>query len=187
MNKVYEFLANGCEEVEALTTVDVLRRAGVETVMVSISGNDSIVGAHGVEIKCDARIEDVDMSDATMMLLPGGLPGATNLRDHAGVNAALMAQAKKGGKIGAICAAPMVLGALGLLRGKKATCYPGFEQYLEGAEYTGDVYTVDGNIITGNGPAGTMPYAYAILEMMGEKDTAAQLREGMMFNRLMQG
>ncbi len=184
MIKVYEFMADGLEEVEALTTVDVLRRAGVEIVTVSISGSESIVGAHGVEIRCDAQIESCDTSDATMLLLPGGLPGATNLQEHPGVAAALTAQAARGGLIGAICAAPMVLGGLGLLRGKHATCYPGFENELEGAVYTADVYTVDGNIITGNGPAATMPYAYAILRMLGLEDKAKQLSQGMMFNTL---
>lgn len=185
MAKIYEFIANGSEEIEALTTVDVLRRAGLELITVSISGSECIDGAHGVTIKCDTTIEEADLSDADMLLLPGGLPGATNLLEHNDVREALMKQAEKGGKIGAICAAPMVLGDLGLLNGKKATCYPGFEKYLTGAEYTHDVYTIDGNIITGEGPAATLPYAYAIAEMFAGKEVADGLREGMMFNHLM--
>lgn len=184
MAKVYEFMANGAEEIEALTTVDVLRRAGVEVVMVSVTGGISFTGAHGIEIQCDTTIEQASFGDADMLLLPGGLPGATNLLEHQGVREALSRHAADGGRIGAICAAPMVLGDLGLLRGKRATCYPGFEKYMDDAEYTADVYTVDGNIITGCGPAATLPYAYAILEMLGLKDSADDQREGMMFNRL---
>lgn len=185
MIKVYEFVANGSEEIETLTVVDVLRRAGVCCQTVSITGTKEVEMSHGVKMECDLTIEDADLSDADMLLLPGGLPGATNLNDHEGVRAAIMKQAEAGKKYGAICAAPLVLGGLGLLKGKKATCYPGFEDQMTGAEYTADVYTIDGNVITGCGPSATLPYAYAILEMLGEKEKADALREGMMFNRLM--
>ena len=184
MAKVYQFRADGTEEIEALTTIDVLRRGGVEALMVSITGSEYITSSHGIEIKCDMTIEEADLRDADFLLLPGGLPGSTNLLEHTGVREALMKQAADGGRIGAICAAPMVLGDLGLLRGKRATCYPGFEKYMDGADYTEDIFTVDGNVITGCGPAATLPYAYAILEMLTDKETADGLREGMMFNRL---
>ncbi len=186
MAKVYEFMANGTEEIEALTVIDVLRRGGVDARMVSITGSEYIESSHGIVIKCDTTIEQADLSDADFLLLPGGLPGSTNLLEHEGVREALMKQAADGKRIGAICAAPMVLGDLGLLRGKRATCYPGCEKYMDGAEYTQDIFTVDGNIITGCGPAATLPYSYAILEMLTDKDTAEGLKEGMMFNRLMQ-
>lgn len=185
MAKVYEFIANGSEEIEALTVVDVLRRAGVDTVTVSITGSKEVTMSHGVKIFCDTTIEDADLSDADMLLLPGGLPGATNLNEHEGVRRAMLQQWEKGGKVGAICAAPLVLGSLGILRGKKATCYPGFEDQMTGAEYTADVFTVDGNVITGCGPAATLPYSYAILEMLGYGNEAVQLREGMMYNKLL--
>ena len=185
MAKVYEFLANGTEEVEALTVIDVLRRAGVDAVMVSTTGSDTFSSSHNIEVKCDVKIEDCDFSDADMLLIPGGMPGSTNLLAHEGVLKAVAEHAAKGKKYGAICAAPMVLGHLGLLDGKKATCYPGFEDTMKGATPTGDVYTIDGNCITGCGPAATLPYSYAILEMLGMKAEADQLREGMMFNRLM--
>ncbi len=185
MAKVYEFIANGSEEIEALTVVDVLRRAGVDTVTVSITGSKEVTMSHGVKIFCDTTIEDADLSDADMLLLPGGLPGATNLNEHEGVRRAMLQQWEKGGKVGAICAAPLVLGSLGILRGKKATCYPGFEYQMTGAEYTADVFTVDGNVITGCGPAATLPYSYAILEMLGYGNEAVQLREGMMYNKLL--
>ena len=185
MAKVYEFIANGTEEIEALTVVDVLRRAGVEIQTVSITGEKEAVLSHGVKIECDTTIENADTTDADMLLLPGGLPGATNLNEHEGVRKAMLAQYEAGKKVGAICAAPLVLGSLGILKGKKATCYPGFEDQMTGAEYTAEVFTIDGNVITGCGPAATLPYSYAILEMLGYDKEASALREGMMFNKLM--
>lgn len=184
MAKIYQFMANGTEEIEALAAVDILRRGGMDVVTVSITGSEFINAAHGVTIKCDARIEDTDCSDADMIMLPGGMPGASNLLQHEGVREALVKQNNAGKKIGAICAAPMVLGDLGILNGKRATCYPGFEQYLTGAEYTHELFTQDGNVITGEGPAATFPYAYAILEMFAEKDVVESIKEGMMFNHL---
>ena len=185
MIKAYEFIANGTEEIEALTVVDVLRRAGVDIKTVSINDTEEVVMSHGTKMTCDLAFADADLSDADMLLLPGGLPGAYNLNDHEGLREALVKHAKAGKKYGAICAAPLVLGGLGLLEGKKATCYPGFEDQMIGATYTADVYTVDGNVITGCGPAATLPYSYAILEMFGLSQEADALREGMMFNRLM--
>jgi len=185
MTKVYEFLAEGFEEVEALLPVDVLRRAGVEVRTVSVGDALRVESAHHVGIVADMMFADSDFADATMLLLPGGLPGATNLRDHGGLCDLLRRHAAEGKKIGAICAAPMVLGTLGLLRGRRATCYPGFEKYLDGAEYTAELFTVDGNITTGEGPAATFPYAYAIAEMLTSKSTADSLREGMMYKHLM--
>lgn len=185
MAKVYEFLANGFEDIEALAPVDILRRGGVDIKTVSITGSELVETAHGVTLKADLTIEEADLSDADMLLLPGGLPGATNLNDHEGVRKALLAQAAKGGRIGAICAAPLVLGSLGLLEGKSATCYPGFEKYMTGANYTRELFTIDGNIITGEGPAATLPYAYAILGFFADAATVEGLKEGMMYNHLM--
>ncbi len=185
MLKVYEFIANGSEEIEALTVVDVLRRAGIDIKTVSINDTEIVELSHGTKIICDLVFKDADLSDADMLLLPGGLPGAYNLNEHAGVRDAMTKQAEAGKKFGAICAAPLVLGSLGLLNGKKATCYPGFEDQMTGATYTAEIYTIDGNVITGCGPAATLPYSYAILEMLGEKEKADALREGMMFNKLM--
>ena len=108
MAKVYEFIANGTEEIEALTVVDVLRRAGVDIKTVSITGSNEAVQSHGVKIQCDTTIESADFSDADMLLLPGGLPGATNLNDHEGVRKAMLSQYESGKKLGAICAAPLV-------------------------------------------------------------------------------
>lgn len=185
MAKVYEFIANGTEEIEALTVVDVLRRGGVEIQTVSINDTEYAELAHGVTVKCDMKISDADFSDADMLLLPGGLPGTNYLNAHEGVRSAVMAHYESGKKLGAICAAPIILGGLGILNGRKATCYPGCEDQLIGAEYTHELVTIDGNIITGEGPAATLPYAYAVLEMFADKSVVDGLKEGMMFNHLM--
>ena len=165
MAKVYVFLANGFEDVEALIPVDVLRRGGVEVITVSITGDSQVVEtAHNVQIVADAMIEDCDFSDADLLFLPGGMPGASNLYGHEGVRQVVLAQAKAGKKVAAICAAPaVVLAQLGILDGKRATCYPGFEQLLAKADYTADLVTVDGNITTAEGPAAAFPFAYELL------------------------
>ena len=185
MAKVYEFLADGFEEVEALAPVDIFRRAGVDIETVSVTGSQIVMSAHNVGIKADWLFEETDLSDADVLMLPGGLPGATNLNDHEPLKAALKAQAEKGGYVAAICAAPLVLGGLGLLNGKNATCYPGFEIYMKGALYTKQLYTIDGNIITGEGPAASFPYAYAILGLLIGEENVEPIREGMMYNHLM--
>lgn len=185
MAKIYQFIADGSEEIESLAVVDILRRGGVDIKTVSINDTCEVTLSHGVKVLADLTFAEADLSDADMLLLPGGLPGATNLQAHAGVCKALTEQAAKGGKIGAICAAPMVFGSLGLLKGRKATCYPGFEKYLDGAEYTHELFTVDGNIITGEGPAATLPYAYKILSMFVGEEKTKELQDGMMYTHLM--
>ena len=185
MAKVYEFLATGFEDIEALIPLDIMRRAGIDFKTVSITGDLYVESAHGVSIKADMLIEDADMSDADLIMLPGGLPGATNLNAHNGVKKAIIEQNARGKMIGAICAAPMVLGGIGLLQGRRATCYPGFEKYLEGAEYTHELCTVDGNITTGEGPAAALPYAYTLLAALTDRQTADQVAEGMMYKHLM--
>ena len=182
MAKAYEFLANGFEEIEALAPVDILRRAGIEVKTVSISNDVMVTSSHGVEVKADVAFDDCDFSDADLLLIPGGMPGAKNIDEHKGVKAALLKQADAGKLVGAICAGPMVLGHLGLLRGKRATCYPGFDTELEGAEYTAAPVTVDGNIITGKGPGASMMYAYTIVEMMMGESIVAELKDSMMYN-----
>ena len=138
MAKVYQLMADGFEEIEALAPVDILRRGEVDIQMVSITGTELVTSAHGVVIKTDVLFENADLTDADLLILPGGMPGASNLNSHEGVRKALIEQVNKGRKVGAICAAPMVLGSIGVLKGKRATCYPGFEKYLDGAQYTGE-------------------------------------------------
>ncbi len=175
MAKVYVFLANGFEDVEALIPVDVLRRGGVDVVTVSVTGDSQVVTtAHNVQIVADAMIEDCDFSDADLLFLPGGMPGASNLYEHAGVRQAVLAQAQAGKKVAAICA-----------DGKRATCYPGFEKLLTKAHYTADLVTVDGNITTAEGPAAAFPFAYELLSQLVSKEVSDQIAEGMRFKHLM--
>ena len=181
---VFIHLATGFEEVEALTAADLLRRAGVETALVSVTGEKTVEGAHGFRIEADMLFEDADYSDCELIVLPGGMPGTKNLAAHRGLCDKIKEFNENGRLIAAICAAPMVFGSLGLLEGKRATCYPGCEETMIGADYTKELVTIDGNIITGEGPAAAFPYAYTILEILAGKDVADQLREGMMFNHL---
>ena len=189
MAKVYVFLADGFEDVEALIPIDVLRRGGVDVITVSTTEFPLVESAHGVSIEADIQFDQSDYSDADLLMLPGGMPGASNLFAHDGVCEALKAQFEAGKKIAAICASPaVVLAPLGILDGKKATCYPGFEEALAqtAAKYTGDLVTVDGNITTGEGPAAAFPYAYELLTQLVDKQTSDQIAEGMRFKHLME-
>ncbi|MDE6808228.1 MAG: DJ-1/PfpI family protein [Prevotella sp.] len=187
MAKVYVFLANGFEDIEALIPVDVLRRGGVEVVTVSVvEGSQIVETSHRVQVMADAMFGDCDFSDADLLVLPGGMPGASNLNNHEGVRQALLKQNAAGKRVAAICAAPLVLGGLGILRGKQATCYPGFEQTLEGATYTGELCTTDGNVTTGEGPAAAFPFAYELLKQLKDADTAHQVATGMRYIHLME-
>ena len=186
MAKVYVFLANGFEDVEALIPVDVLRRGGVDVVTVSTTDSETVESAHSVGIRADVMFDDCDFSDADLLMLPGGMPGASNLYAHEGVCQVLQAQFEAGKKISAICAAPaVVLAQLGILDGKQATCYPGFEQMFTTADYTGELVTVDGQITTAEGPAAAFPYAYELLSQLVDEQTADQIAEGMRFKHLM--
>ena len=186
MAKVYQFMANGFEDIEALIPVDVLRRGGVDIQTVSITDSNIVESAHGVQMVTDLTFEEADLKDADLLMLPGGMPGATNLNAHEGLKKALVEQAEAGKMVAAICAAPLVLGGLGILKGKRATCYPGFEQTLDGATYTADLWTIDGNIITGEGPAAAFPYAYSLLALLVSEEKAAEVAEGMRYLHLME-
>lgn len=139
MAKVYEFISNGTEEVEALIPVDVLRRAGADVCIVSTTGDLEVTTAHNVRIITDALIEDFEgFDDAYLLMIPGGLPGAENLCNHPLVREAIKKQYDNGKLVSAICAGPMIFGSLGISKGKRCTCYPGFEDYLDGATYTAE-------------------------------------------------
>jgi DJ-1 family protein len=187
MAKVYEFLANGFEEVEALAPVDILRRGGVEVKMVSITGSNLVESSHGVVVKADLLFENItDFSDADLLMLPGGMPGSKNLNEHEGVRKALKEQFEKGKRVAAICAAPLVLASVGLLKGKKATIYPGMESYLgEDAEYTGALVQEDGNVTTGAGPAASFPYGYKLLSYFLPAEKVEEIKKGMIYDRLL--
>lgn len=179
MGTVYVFFADGFEEMEAFTSVDVLRRAGLNVVMVTVTPDEIVRGAHGISVLCDKNIANCDFYDASLLLLPGGLPGATTLDECEDLRKLLLKFAQENKPIAAICAAPMILGKLGLLKGKKATCYPGFDKYLDGAEYTGAMVEKDGNFITGKGPGAAIKFALAVAEHLVGREKVKELEEAM--------
>lgn len=181
---IYAFLATGFEEVEALGPIDVCRRAGLSVKTVSIMDELTVTGAHGVPVVADSLFADNDYTDADLLFLPGGMPGAANLDAHAGLRKVILAHHAAGKALAAICAAPMVYGNLGLGKDKKMTCYPGFESYLKGATYTAALVERDGLLFTGKGPAAALALGYALVEHFCGTDTADQLRQGMMYNDL---
>jgi 4-methyl-5(b-hydroxyethyl)-thiazole monophosphate biosynthesis len=175
MKKAFVHFAEGFEEIEALTIVDVLRRANIETEMVSITGHRQIAGAHGIKIIADRIFEDVNYTEAAIVILPGGMPGSKNLQDHIGLRKVLEERAANEMPIAAICAAPMVLGKLGILNGKDAVCYPGFEEHLKGANIKNNLALKSGNIITGRGPGAAINFALEIVATLKDKETADTL------------
>jgi 4-methyl-5(b-hydroxyethyl)-thiazole monophosphate biosynthesis len=173
---VYMFLADGFEEVEALCPLDVLRRAGVEVTTVGV-GKDMIRGAHGICVLAD--IPDVMYRDPSpeMIILPGGMPGAANLDACKTVDAALKAASRKGAYMAAICAAPFVLGKRGLLEGKRAVCYPGFEDELAGAEIEKTATVVrDGNVVTAKGMGAAFEFGLELVRCLCDDETAERIR-----------
>lgn len=182
MNKIYLFLADGFEPVEALAPVDVMRRAGLQVVTTSIMGRRDVVSAHGVTVLADALFEDCDFSDADALVLPGGSVGTDNLSAHAPLRALLQRAAVEGKLLAAICAAPMVLGRAGLLNGRSATCYPGCEGELTGAVYTAAAVEEDNNIITACGPGASFDFGFAIVKRFCGEEAVALIRSQMQFN-----
>lgn len=178
---VYLFLAEGFEEIEALAPLDILRRAGIEVETVSITDNQVVIGSHGVPMLADRILPALDWDDAEMIILPGGLPGSTNLDACEGLREGIMKLHAEGKPLAAICAAPQVYGHLGILKGVRATCYPGVETELEGAQYTAAKVEQDGQFITGNGPGAAMEFGYVIAESIKGKDAILPLRKGMMY------
>lgn len=177
---IHVLLADGFEEIEALSTVDILRRAELNVCMVSIMGRLQVVGAHGIKVEADSLLQADTLDKSELIVLPGGMPGAKNLHDNEQLGRALLAQNEAGRPIAAICAAPYVLGELGILQGRRATCYPGFEGHLHGATVTGELVERDGLIVTGKGPAAANPFALALVEMLAGTDAALQVAQGML-------
>lgn len=182
MQKVYVFLAEGFEEIEGLTVVDILRRAGIETVMVSIGTNRCVRGSHGITVEADILFEEVEREEALMYVLPGGMPGTRHLAEHKGLMALLVQEAQAGKKLAAICAAPGVLGELGLLNGQKASCYPGFEEKLTGAIVSEDAVSVSGNFTTSRGMGTAIPFALALTEQLAGRETAENLGKSIIWS-----
>lgn len=175
------FLAEGFEESEALLPLDILRRGGLDAITVSVTSDRIVKSSHGVQVVADALISEISVEDVQMIILPGGLPGATNLDECQALDKMIMDFASKGKCLAAICAAPMVYGKRGLLRGKKATCYPGFDKYLDGAEYTGALVECVDNFILGKGPAAAAEFGFAILEKLAGREKANEVRKGMLY------
>lgn len=177
--KVYVFLSDGFEEIEALTAIDVLRRAELDVEVVSITGQEKITGAHNVPIISDSLFRDGAYEDAALLLLPGGMPNAGTLSEHQGLKDLVKSFVQAERYVAAICAAPIVLGKQGLLKGRKATCYPGFESLLEGAILTDQQVVQDGRIITANGPGAAMNFALAVVELLCGADKVVELKKAM--------
>ena len=176
---VYVFLANGFEEIEALATVDMLRRAEIEVVTAGVGGK-CIIGTHNIEVKADICACETELSDKLEgIVLPGGMPGTVNLEENEFVQRAIDFAAEKGLLIGAICAAPSVLGHKGLLKNKKATAFPGFEKELSGALVSEDFVVRDGNIITSKGAGATINFALEIVGYFKGEETKRKLRDAM--------
>lgn len=182
MKKVYVFLAEGFEEMEAVTPTDLLRRIGVDAKLVSVTGSRAVTGAHGVTYQADLLFEEIE-ADADMLILPGGMPGTTNLQAHEGLTQLLCRQNAAHKWVCAICAAPMVLGALGILQGRHATIYPGMEAHLIGATPLTDEVVVDGNIVTSRAPGTAIPFALTLAELLTDEKTAAALTEDLVYRK----
>lgn len=182
MNESFLFLARGFEEIEALTAVDVLRRAGIPVKTVSITSALQVEGAHGVVVNADLIFDNTLFKSPEWLILPGGMPGATNLYEFAPLQGLLRRQAEsEKGRIAAICAAPaVVLGQLGLLKGVKATCYPGFEEQLEGAEVVPAPVVTDGKFVLANGPSTALQWALTIVKETKGTEVAVQIANGML-------
>jgi len=179
MKKVYVFFAEGFEEIEAITPVDVLRRAGIDVTTVSVTGKRQVLGSHNIEIITDALFDEIKSKPADMLILPGGMPGALNLNNNKELKELIKEYSEKGKQISAICAAPMVLGEMGLLKSKTATCYPGFENHLKGADVSSNPVEISENIVTGKGVGAAMKFALQLVNQLTDKKTADELAKKM--------
>ena len=183
MAKVYAFLAEGLEEVECLAVVDVLRRSEVDVTMVSITGAMEVTGSHGIRFMADALFEEVNPNVADVLFLPGGMPGTNNLKAHEGLREAIERANKQGRRVAAICAAPSVLGSMGLLKGRTATCYPGFEEQLTGVSYTSQGVVTDGNITTGRGLGYALDLGLELIRLLQGPQQAQKIAAAIQYSR----
>lgn len=176
------FLATGFEETEAILTVDILRRCGLSVQTVSVTGDRLVTGSHQIIVKADALLSETDIQNSEALILPGGMPGAINLQQSKQLSDALSKQCDQGRIVAAICAAPLVLGELGLLIGKRATCYPGFENHLKGACLCNEPVVQDGTTICGRGPATIPEFAFLIASNFVSLEVVQNVRKGMLFD-----
>ena len=183
MSKIGIFLANGCEEIEALTVVDVARRAGIEVVMISISDTLQIQGAHNIIFKAEVIAKEADFDSLDGIVLPGGMPGTIHLGESAYVQEVIRKFAEEGKLVSAICAAPSVLGQAGLLQGKSATCYPGFEEQLLGAEAKTDSVVVDKTMITSRSMATAILFSLEIVRYFMGDEKVTELSNSLVMSK----
>ncbi|MDR2954675.1 MAG: DJ-1/PfpI family protein [Prevotella sp.] len=178
MKTIFVFLTTGFEEIEALGTIDILRRAELNVKSVSLTDSKQVTSSRNVTVIADMMFDEADFSQAEMLVLPGGTP---KFNEHEGMKKEVLAFANKGEKVAAICASPMVFGGLGLLKGKNATAYPGFEKYLEGATLQTDkAVVVDGNITTGRGPGLTIDFVLNLVEQLLGKAKRDEVAAGLL-------
>ena len=182
MSKILIPLAQGFEEIEAVTNIDVIRRAGLDVVTAGI-GSSKIEGDHGVKVQTDTEISELSSDDLSAVVLPGGMPGAANLRDSGRLLKIIREINEKGGLCAAVCAAPIVLDAAGILEGKNATSYPGFDEEMPSCNYKEERVVIDGNIITGRGPGVAMEFALTVVEYLLDAKERAQLEDAMLVQR----
>lgn len=181
MEKVCVFLADGFEEIEGLTVVDLLRRAGEEVMMVSIMGRKEVTGSHGIRVTADALYEEMDFTQAKLLVLPGGMPGTKYLGAYKPLTDLLLRWNEERKKIAAICAAPSVFGDLGILNGKEAVCYPGFEERLTGAVIGKGSVAVDGHITTSRGLGTAIDFAAALIEQLQNSEKAEEIKKSIIY------
>lgn len=180
MKKVYLFLAYGFEETEALTTVDLLRRAGIEVITVSVTANNIVTGAHRIPVVSDIKIDESNFCDADAIIIPGGQPGVNNLKACEKIRNIIKMSFDNNKLICAICAAPIILGEMGLLNGKKATCYPGNESDLDGAILSNDIVCVDDNIVTSRGVGTAIDFALEIIKILNSEIKAESVKKSIL-------
>lgn len=183
MAQAVVFMADGLEEIEGLTVVDILRRAGVDTQMVSVMGRKEITGSHGIEIKADVLFEEVDFSGVSMLVLPGGLKGKENLKAHEGVKKQITEFLAKDKYVAAICASPTIFGHMGILQGKRACCYEGMENELLGAQVSYEEVEQDGRIITSRGMGTSIAFALKLTEIFCGADAAETMGKKIIYRR----
>ncbi len=183
MSRAVIFLAPGFEEIEALTVVDLLRRADIEIDMISISEEHQVTGSHEIKVFADKTWSEVMFENVDMMILPGGMPGTKNLEAHEPLLQKIKEFYEKGRYISAICAAPSILGHLGMLKGRNACAFPDYESHLEGAIVTKNEVEVSDHIITSRGMGCAIPFGLAVVERFKGKETAEMLKEKIVFKR----
>ena len=181
MSNVYAFLADGLEEVECLAVTDLLVRAGIQVTLVSITGTKEVTGSHGFRIGTDALLTEVNCSEADVLFLPGGMPGTNNLAACAALSEELIKADREGRRLAAICAAPSVLGRLGLLKGRKATCFPGFEPELAGAEISTDPVVTDGTVTTATGLGCALDLGLELIRLLVSGEKAAAIKAAIQY------